>query len=59
MKSYNDAVKILKKSNIKISDQFIKSINSVNRICSENIYSNQHYPSADNSSVDGLSLIHI
>ncbi len=56
MKSYNDAVKILKKSNIKISDQFIKSINSVNRICSENIYSNQHYPSADNSSVDGFAI---
>ena len=56
MKSYNDAVKILKKSNIKISDQFIKSINSVNRICSENIYSNQNYPSADNSSVDGFAI---
>ena len=56
MKSYNDALKILKKSSIKITDQFIKSIDGLNRICSENIYSNHNYPSADNSSVDGFAI---
>ena len=56
MKSYNDALKILKKSNIKISNQSIKSIDGLNRISSENIYSNYDYPSADNSSVDGFAV---
>ncbi len=56
MKSYNDAIKILKKSNIKISDEFIKSVDSLNRICSKNIYSNYNYPATDNSSLDGFAI---
>ena len=56
MKTYNDALKILNKSNIKISNELIKSIDSINRICSENIYSNYNYPSADNSSLDGFAI---
>ena len=56
MKSYNDALKILNKSNIKIADEFIDSVDSINRICSENIYSNYNYPSADNSSLDGFAI---
>ena len=56
MKSYNDALKILNKSNIKFADEFIKSVDSLNRICSENIYSNYNYPSADNSSLDGFAI---
>ena len=56
MKSYNDALKILNNSNIKINDELIKSVNSLNRICSENIYSNYNYPSADNSSLDGFAI---
>ena len=56
MKSYNDALKILKKSSIKISDEFVKSVDSLNRICSENIYSNYNYPSVNNSSLDGFAI---
>ncbi len=56
MKSYNDALKILKKTDIKIADEFIKSINSLNRICSDNIYSNYNYPATDNSSLDGFAI---
>ena len=56
MKSYNDALKILNKSKIKITNEFIKSVDSLNRICSENIYSNYNYPSADNSSLDGFAI---
>ena len=56
MKSYNDALKILHKSNIKIADEFIKSVDSLNRICSQNIYSNYDYPSLDNSSLDGFAI---
>jgi len=56
MKSYNDALKILNKSKIKIADELIRSVDSLNRICSENIRSNHYYPSADNSSLDGFAV---
>ena len=56
MKSYNNALKILKKSDIKISDEVVKSINSLNRICSEDIYSNYNHPTTNNSSLDGFAI---
>ena len=56
MRSYSEALKILKKSNIKIHDEIIKSINSLNRVCSSNIYSKSNYPSENNTSLDGFAL---
>ncbi len=56
MKSYNEALKILKKSQIQISDEVIKSINSLNRISSSNIYSRNNYPSENNTSLDGFAV---
>ena len=56
MKSYSQALKILKKSKILIKNEYIKSSKSLNRVCVENIYSNSHYPSADNSSFDGFAI---
>ena len=56
MKSYYDALKILKKSNIQISSEMIKSSNSLNRICSSNVYSKNNYPSENNSSLDGFAI---
>ncbi len=56
MKSYSEALKILKKSNIQISSETIKIINSINRICSTNVYSKNNYPSENNSSLDGFAI---
>ena len=56
MKSYYEALKILKKSDIQISSETIKSSNSFNRICSSNIYSKNNYPSENNSSLDGFAI---
>ena len=56
MKSYYEALRILKKSNIQISSETIKSINSINRICSTNVYSKNNYPSTNNSSLDGFAI---
>ena len=56
MKSYDEALKILKRSNIQISSETIKSINSINRICSSNVYSKNNYPSENNSSLDGFAI---
>ena len=56
MKSYNEALKILKKSQIKISNEIIKSMSGLNRICSSNIYAKNNYPSENNSSLDGFAI---
>ena len=56
MKSYNEALKILKKSTDQISYEIIKSINSLNRICSSNIYTQNNYPSENNTSLDGFAI---
>ncbi len=56
MKSYNEALKILKKSYIQISYELIKSINSLNRVCSSNIYTKNNYPSENNTSLDGFAI---
>ena len=56
MKSYNQALKILKKSQIKISNEIIKSMDGLNRICSSNIYAKNNYPSENNSSLDGFAI---
>ena len=53
MISYQNSKKILSKAIIKIQDQNIKSMNSLNRVLSENIYSKMNYPSGNNAAFDG------
>ena len=56
MKSYSQALKILKKGKIIIKDEYIKSSESLNRINAENVYSDSDYPSVNNSSFDGYAI---
>ena len=56
MISYQYSKRILKKAIIKIKDENIKSVNSLNRVLSENIYSNINYPSGDNAAFDGYAI---
>ncbi len=56
MKSYSQALKIIKKGKILIRDEYIKSSKGLNRISAENIYSKVNYPSANNSSFDGFTI---
>ena len=56
MISYDRAKKILKKATINIKDEKIKSINSLNRAVSKNIYSPINYPSGDNAAFDGYAI---
>tara|TARA_B100000579_G_scaffold73471_1_gene56439 strand:- start:607 stop:1860 length:1254 start_codon:yes stop_codon:yes gene_type:complete len=56
MKSYSQALKILKQAKIKIYDEYIKTPNSLNRVSSVNIYSKIDYPSANNASFDGYAI---
>ena len=56
MKSYSQAIKILKKSIITIGNEKIKSSESLNRVTATNIYLKEDYPLADNSSFDGYVI---
>ncbi len=56
MKSYSQALKILKRSRIIFNNETIKSVNSLNRVCASNVYSNCYYPAADNSAFDGFAV---
>ena len=56
MISYQNSRNILKRGVIKIKDEKIKSINSLNRILSENIYSPIHYPAGNNAAFDGYAI---
>ena len=56
MKSYSQAVKILKRGKIIIGNEYIKSSESLNRVCASDIHSNVNYPSENNSSLDGYAI---
>ena len=56
MISYQYSRRILKKAIIKIKDENIKSINSLNRAVSKDIYSTINYPSGDNAAFDGYAI---
>ena len=56
MKSYKQALKILKKNKFEINDENINSSESLNRVSSVNIYTNSDYPSANNASFDGYAI---
>ena len=56
MINYITAQKKLKKSKIKIKDELISSLKSLNRICSKNIYSPSNYPSGNNTAFDGYAI---
>jgi molybdopterin molybdotransferase len=56
MISYQNSKKILNKGIIKIKDETILSINSLNRVTSANIYSKFNYPSGDNAAFDGFAI---
>ena len=56
MISYEKSKIILKKAKIKIKDETIKSINSLNRVVSINVYSNINYPAGNNAAFDGYAI---
>ena len=56
MINYKQSKHILKKSLIKIGDEYIHSGNSLNRVSSANIISTINYPSANNTAFDGFAI---
>ena len=56
MINYKRAKKIFLKSKISIKEEFVDSHNSLNRVCSKNIYSEVNYPTGNNAAFDGFAV---
>ena len=56
MIGYIKARKILEKSKIKINTEILSSIESLNRISAENVYSNINLPSDNKTALDGYAI---
>ena len=56
MISYNKSKTILKKSLIKLGDEFINTNSCLNRVTSKNIFVNSFYPSGNNAAFDGYAI---
>jgi len=56
MISYEQSKKILKKAKIKVKDESVISVNSLNRVTSSNVYSGINYPADDNAAFDGFAI---
>ena len=56
MISYNKSKNILKKSLIKIGEEFINTNKCLNRATSKNIYVYSYYPSGNNAAFDGYAI---
>ena len=56
MINYEQSRKILKKAKIKIKDESVISVNSLNRVTSSNVYSDINYPVDDNAAFDGFAI---
>ena len=56
MIGYLKAKKILEKSKIKINLENLSSLDTLNRISAENIYSKVNYPAANNTAFDGYAI---
>jgi len=56
MINYKAAKKILIKSNIKIKNETINSLKSLNRVCAKDVYSPVNYPAENNTAFDGYAI---
>ena len=56
MINYKVAKKILIKSKIKIKNQTINSLKSLNRVCAKDVYSSVNYPAGNNTAFDGYAI---
>ena len=56
MIEYTKAKKILENSKINIRTQILSSIETLNRVSAENIYSKVNFPSGNNTAFDGYAV---
>ena len=57
MISYKEAIGIINKISLRLPDEKISILKSLNRVTSENILSPSKNPSANNSAFDGFAVL--
>jgi len=57
MIKYQEAIKIINKISLNLSDEKISTTDSLNRVCSKNILSTTKNPLTNNSAFDGFALL--
>ena len=57
MIKYKKAIKLINKATLNIGNESISVLNSVNRICAENVKSFSKNPSFNNTAFDGFAVI--
>ena len=57
MIKYQEAIKILNKVSLKLPDEKISTLDSLNRVCSKNILSPTKNPSSNNTAFDGFAVL--
>ena len=56
MISYKKSKEILRKSKIKIGDEYVDTNNCLDRVTSSNIYVKSNYPLGNNAAFDGYAI---
>ena len=57
MITYPEAISLINKISLKLQNEKISILDSVNRICAENLLSPTTNPSSNNSAFDGFAVI--
>ena len=57
MIKYQEAIKIINKVSLNLSDEKVSTLDSLNRICSKNIFSPTKNPLSNNTAFDGFALL--
>ena len=57
MIKYNEAIKIINKISLKLPDEKISTLNSLNRVCAKNILSPAKNPLSNNTALDGFAIV--
>ena len=57
MIKYNEAIKIINKISLKLPDEKISTLNSLNRVCAKNILSPAKNPISNNTAFDGFAIV--
>ncbi len=57
MIKYQEAIKIINKVSLNLPNEKISTLNSLNRVCAQNILSPRKNPSSNNTAFDGFALL--
>ena len=57
MISYSKALSLIEKNPIKLKNEKVSTINSVNRVSAENIFSPNNNPLSNNAAFDGFAIL--